>query len=424
MQEPTSRAIIERGITSCLMKSVECMDRLRSCGIDFTEFSDPVCSTVFRHADNLLRSGKVSSFNEEHFSMNPDLVNEIGSSKPIDALYSQCETSGSFEYFLDKFIFILNSERSNRLAEKIKLFTAAGEFEKAKSICAEMSTDKYSLKCENEQFSKIAERVFPWILAKGSIRTGFNVMDSTCGLIRDEEVVVIAGRPGDGKTSMGCQIAMTNAIDGKRVQFFSLEMSKELIVEKLEKQLINDRVFERDHKKIVEKASLQDFKISDESNFTKIASICRSESRIRKIDLVVIDYVQIIRDNDLPVTTPDLDKIPIVMERINSLAKELHCPIITMAQLNRAGEKEFRAPILADLAGSSAIEKWAHRVIMLYRPVKDENGNEIDLSASPNLTIVQLPKNRNSSKIKQYMLYYGEVGIFKEKLNNNESGQI
>jgi replicative DNA helicase len=223
---------------------------------------------------------------------------------------------------------------------------------------------------------------------------------------------------------MGCQIAMTNAIDGKRVQFFSLEMSKELIVEKLEKQLINDRVFERDHKKIVEKASLQDFKISDESNFTKIASICRSESRIRKIDLVVIDYVQIIRDNDLPVTTPDLDKIPIVMERINSLAKELHCPIITMAQLNRAGEKEFRAPILADLAGSSAIEKWAHRVIMLYRPVKDENGNEIDLSASPNLTIVQLPKNRNSSKMKQYMLYSGEVGIFKEKLNNNESGQI
>ncbi|MCE5211240.1 MAG: hypothetical protein LLG40_06775 [Deltaproteobacteria bacterium] len=353
--------------------------------------------------------------------MNPDLANEAGGIELISDIYSKCETSGSFEYFLGKFIFMLNSDRSNELAEKIRLFASAGEFDKAKSICSEMASDKYSLKCENEQFSKIAERVFPWLLAKGSIRTGFSVMDSTCGLIRDEEVVVIAGRPGDGKTSMGCQIAMTNAMDGKRVQFFSLEMSKELIVEKLEKQLIKDQVFERDHKAIIEKASLQDFKISDESNFTKIASICRSECRARKIDLVVIDYVQIIRDNDLLVTTPDLDKIPIVMERINSLAKELHCPIITMAQLNRAGEKEFRAPILADLAGSSAIEKWAHRVIMLYRPVKDENGNEIDPSKSPNLTIVQLPKNRNSSKIKQYMLYYGEVGIFKEKPCNYKS---
>lgn len=406
--------MIEHGCTSCIMKSRAALERMQSFGIGYTEFRDSICANVVRHASLLLKNDKVGEFAEEHFALSDELLALVPATN-VNKLYEQCETAASFDFFLDKFIDILNIEHKRELAENIKLYVSGGDFSKARVLCTEMMSDKFSSKIENEQFGEISKRVFPWEMEKGSIVTGFKNIDEKCGLIRDEEVVIIAGRPGDGKTSMGCQIALSNARLGKKVQFFSLEMSKEMIVEKLQKQLLEDRVREQDHDLVVKKASELDLSISEESNFTRISSICKIATRQKKLDLVIIDYAQIIRDDDLLITTPDLDKIPVVMERMNCLAKQLHCPIIAMAQLNRSGEKEFREPILADLAGSSAIEKWAHRVIMLYRPIKDQDGETIDQSISPNPTIVKLPKNRNSSKLQQYMLYHGEVGIFREQ---------
>lgn len=401
---------LEKGIISCVLKDESCLNKLLSVGITEADFCEIENKVIFDHAVRLSKRGL--KFSLELFCTDENLTSIV----PADYIFkTEMLTSSStlfpklFEDFVDK----LNKLDYIEKGRLLNLALASNDFGKAREIALELQKDRIVLTDDNEKLSKIVERTKPWIIKDGLIETGLNDLDKKCGLIRRQELVIVAGRPGQGKTSFASQVALINAQHAKRIQFFSLEMSKELIVEKMEAQLLRNEVREQDHHCVVEKSKTLDLSISEETDLDKIVGLCKLEHSKHPLDLIVIDYVQIIKSQRFTTDMKDCDKLPIVMESLNHLARQLDIPIIALAQLNRNSDNEFRAPILADLAGSSAIEKWGHRVIIIYRPAKDENGEKIDMQEDPHPTIVEVQKSRNSGLAKVWTTYYGSVATFK-----------
>lgn len=401
---------LEKGIISCVIKDESCLSKLLSVGVTEADFVEIEHKVIFDYALRFSKRGL--KFSLELFCTDENLTSIV----PADYIFNtEMLTSSStlfpklFEDFVDK----LNKLDYIEKGRLLNLALASKDFGKAKEVAFEMQKDRIILTDDNEKLYAIVQRTKPWILKDGLIETGIFDLDQKCGTIRRQELVIIAGRPGQGKTSFASQVALTNAQRGKRVQFFSLEMSKELIVEKMEAQLLRNEVREQDHDCVVKKSEGLDISISEETDLDKIVGLCKLEHSKKQLDLIVIDYVQIIKCQRFTTDMKDCDKLPIVMEALNRLARQLDIPIIALAQLNRNSDNEFRAPILADLAGSSAIEKWGHRVILIYRPSKDENGEKIDMESDPHPTIIEVQKSRNSGIGKVWTGYFGSIATFK-----------
>ena len=189
---------------------------------------------------------------------------------------------------------------------------------------------------------------------------------------------VIAARPGMGKTSFAIDIALNCALKSdKRVGFFTLELSKEQIYQKM---LIQETMIEGDHifkarmndkewEKFNRSASvLYNSRIFVSDDISKLEEIVSQARRLKKqedIDIIFIDYLQLI---DCSHGLNENEKTAKISRTLMALWKELGIPIIAIAQLSRGPEsRNDRRPRLADLRNSGQIEQDALTVIMLYR---------------------------------------------------------
>lgn len=217
--------------------------------------------------------------------------------------------------------------------------------------------------------------------SQNSIRFGISDIDDRFGQSHGGELVVIAARPSEGKTALGMQIAQNVANEGKTVLFASLEMqSKELFVRSLvqsgqmDHRKARNQNFDNDdadkiahHEKDLTGRKLFVWAPSS-ANFPRIAAMARICKAKHGIGLLVVDYLQLIKS-----TNPRDDNRVRVMEAsrgLKQLAKELDCPVIALAQLNREADRD--QPRLSHLAESAAIEQDADAVMFLH---KDGDGN-------------------------------------------------
>lgn len=210
------------------------------------------------------------------------------------------------------------------------------------------------------------------------LSTGFIDIDRILMGIEPEELVYIAARPGQGKSTLLLNIALHNARQGKRVALFVMEASSKEVGRRLIAQVANI-----DSQKIksgslgelewprftaaVEELDQLNIEICDATDLTpaKLRAKCLQLSRGDGLDLVVVDYIQLMSAGIR--TGNRAEEIAYISRQLKILTKTLHAPILSAAQLNREIEKrQDRRPVLSDLKESGGLEQDANCVMFLY----------------------------------------------------------
>jgi len=209
------------------------------------------------------------------------------------------------------------------------------------------------------------------------LATGFVDLDKKLAGLQKSNLVVIAGRPAMGKSSLALNIATNAASTGEPVAVFSLEMSKEEIVQrilssvgKVDSMKLRSGQLGPLWQRIVDAAGRMykaPIYIDDSPvvTVTDIRAKCRRLKRKKGLSLVVVDYIQLMEANGMENRQQEIAQIS---RNLKNLARELEVPIIAMSQLNRSLEsREDKRPRLSDLRESGSIEQDADVVMFIYR---------------------------------------------------------
>ena len=262
--------------------------------------------------------------------------------------------------------------------------------------------------------SSVVQNVFDnlsELAASGSripgLPTGLVDLDKTILGLNRSEFILIAARPGMGKTSIALNIALHAAMSlHKTIAIFSLEMSREQLVTRLlsraslvpSQNLLTGQLSEPQWRSISDAAqtlSATDIRIDDNPTLTvsEMNAQCR---RIPNLDLVIIDYLQLMQSAGSGHSWSNESRTQAVSDisrMLKIMAKELNVPVVCLSQMSRASEtRQDKRPVLSDLRESGAIEQDADVVIGLYR-----DGYYNKESVDPNLAEAIVLKNRKGS---------------------------
>lgn len=226
---------------------------------------------------------------------------------------------------------------------------------------------------------------------KKAVYTGFSMLDRAIGGLRPGSLVIVAARPAMGKSAFVINIATNTAIYyGTHVAFFSLEMSKAEIGNRILASKSNISTYSLQNAEIKEKdwddignamavLSPIPFVIDDRSGINTIEMMakCRQLKNENKLGLIIIDYLQLMSSAGNRNSGNRQQEISEISRSLKIMAKELDVPIIALSQLSRGAEyREDRRPLLADLRDSGAIEQDADMVMFLYRDKYYESGEK------------------------------------------------
>lgn len=258
------------------------------------------------------------------------------------------------------------------------------------------------------------------------VATGFKDLDMQLSGLQNSDLILLAARPAMGKTSLALNIAY-NASINNHVAFFSLEMSKMQLTQRLLSALseidLSDLVSGRfdDWKKLGQAANLlteNKLYVDDTSsiNLNELRSKCRKLKAKGELDLIIIDYLQLMTTTGYGENRQQ--EISAISRGLKGLAKELNCPILSLSQLSRApDQRPNHRPVMSDLRESGAIEQDADIVLMLYRDdYYDEN------SEHPNTAELIVAKHRNGPTGTINLVYDKEHTKFLDYTAYPESG--
>lgn len=213
------------------------------------------------------------------------------------------------------------------------------------------------------------------------LTTGLSAIDGKINGMNKSDLLLLAARPGMGKTSLALNIALNAAkASGKTVAIFSLEMSRDQLVTRLiageglveNTRLVTGNLRESDWVKIAEAASTLsrlDIRIDDNPLLT-VADMNAKCRRLDNLGLVVIDYLQLMTSAGGKSYSGEnrQQAVSDISRMLKIMAKELQVPVLCLSQLSRANEKrEDKRPMLSDLRESGSIEQDADIVMFIYR---------------------------------------------------------
>lgn len=236
------------------------------------------------------------------------------------------------------------------------------------------------------------------------VATGFSTIDNKIAGLHDSNLIILAARPGIGKTTLALNIALNVAMKDKiAVGYFSLEMSKEELVDRLlvgqadidAWRLKTGRLSDDDFKKLTEamgELSEAPIYIDDSPGISVLEM--RTKARKLKVDknlrLLIVDYLQL-ADSGKKFDSR-VQEVSYISQGLKNLARELKIPVIAVSQLSRAVEQRgTKKPQLADLRESGAIEQDADIVAFLYQ----EESSEDLIEQDKRLVKLYIAKHRN-----------------------------
>ncbi len=243
------------------------------------------------------------------------------------------------------------------------------------------------------------------------VPSGFADLDGLTSGFQRSELVIVAARPSMGKTAFCLNIATNAAHKGHGVAIFSLEMSKDSLVQRLlcaeamiDSQAVRQgRIRDSDYPKLARASGiLQQCPIwIDDSPALTLLEMRGKARRLRaevEVGLVIVDYLQLMRSPDYAENR--VQEISDISRSLKALARELEIPVIALSQLSRASEQRGgdKTPMLSDLRDSGAIEQDADIVIFIHRPEMYKDLREKAETAGQNiegLADVHLAKHRN-----------------------------
>ena len=272
-------------------------------------------------------------------------------------------------------------ENSNSIIEKVELelfnLTNDGEKQKGPKIFTDVLSDTLDY----------AEKAFKKSSDVAVLKTALSDLDKKIGGLHKSDLIIIAGRPSMGKTAFATNIASNICMDKlnlkkkNNVLFFSLEMSSEQLATRLlsemskipSEKIRTGNISKMDFENLLknsEKIKNLSLFIDDSPALTLSAIRSRSRRLKRKdgLDLIIIDYLQLISSESRNFNDNRVKEISEITRGLKAIAKEFNIPVIALSQLSRKVEdREEKRPQLADLRESGSIEQDADLVVFLYR---------------------------------------------------------
>ncbi len=266
------------------------------------------------------------------------------------------------------------------------------------------------------------------------VPTGFNDLDRMTGGFQKGDLIIVAGRPGMGKTAFVVSLAINAATQySKSIGIFSLEMTAQQLVLRMIASLSNVGVFNLrtgmlDHSqyKAIGRAldKLKNVRIYiDDTSMMRVSDI-RSKARKLKmekgVDLIIIDYLQLMHGRASSNLANRVQEVSEISRSLKVLAKELDVPIIALSQLNRGVEaRDNKRPMVADLRESGSIEQDADVILLIYRDeVYNKNTSERGIAE------VIIGKQRNGPQGTVKLQFEERIATFRNLSNITDEAEI
>src|SRR6201988_4887271 len=267
------------------------------------------------------------------------------------------------------------------------------------------------------------EKIFREGKSITGVSTGYTELDKLLSGLQPSELLILAARPSQGKTALALNFAENISIRaGSPVAFFSLEMSKESLLQRLVASVaqIDAHKFRSGH------LSREDWRRMTEalgtissaplwvddsgsSSVLEIGAKARRLKRDKGLSLLIVDYLQLI--NARGRFNSRQEEVASISRGLKGLAKELQIPVLVLSQLTRAPERDERGPQLSDLRESGAIEQDADVVMFIYRP------NFFNMNATPeerDMADILIAKQRNGPTDKVKFVFRSRLTRFEE----------
>ena len=381
-------------------------------------FYKPQHKVIFRTMKNLFEDQmSIDTITLQNQLENTGQLEKAGGKEYIAEIYDFVVSGAHFDFhtkiITDKYLMRELILTANKIVEK----SYQGDLSTEELLdFAENSIFRITESSKIQGFVKTSDRMtevlehIEEIMKKGGlgigVTTGFHTLDRMIGSFRPGQLIVIAARPGMGKSAFALNIALNTAIrQGTKVGIFTMEMSVEEVLLRMisTKSMVSmDNMltgYGLDQHKIrgiieqAEKISKLDIFLDDVGTNSPLdlrAKARRLKAEQDGLGLIIIDYMQLMGSSRRNVENRQ-QEISEISRSLKILAKELHVPVIALSQLNRALEnREDKRPRLSDLRESGAIEQDADLVLFIYREARYKPNTE-----NPEEASIIVAKNRH-----------------------------
>ena len=364
-------------------------------------FSSKINGLIFKTLKKLISNDQIADLNtlKVFLENDPDFISNGGisyllkiSENSISIINSKQYGELIYDLFIRRKLIDVGTDLINGSYDDYEDQNSNIIIEKTESDLYNLTNDGDSQKGP-KQFDDIlsltidyAEKAYKKSDEVVGLKTGLNDFDKKIGGLHKSDLIIIAGRPSMGKTAFATNIASNicnKKINNKKtnVLFFSLEMSSEQLATRVLSEISQissegirtGNLSKTDFEKII-KASEKLNELSlfiDDSPALTISSIRTRSRRLKRkheLDLIIIDYLQLISGESKNLNDNRVKEISDITRGLKAIAKELNIPVIALSQLSRkVEEREEKRPQLADLRESGSIEQDADLVVFLYR---------------------------------------------------------
>lgn len=364
-------------------------------------FSSKINGLIFKTLKKLISNDQIADLNtlKVFLENDPDFISNGGisyllkiSENSISIINSKQYGELIFDLFIRRKLIDVGTDLINDSYDDYEDQNSNIIIEKTESDLYNLTNDGDSQKGP-KQFDDIlsltidyAEKAYKKSDEVVGLKTGLNDFDKKIGGLHKSDLIIIAGRPSMGKTAFATNIASNicnKKINNKKtnVLFFSLEMSSEQLATRVLSEISQissegirtGNLSKTDFEKII-KASEKLNELSlfiDDSPALTISSIRTRSRRLKRkhgLDLIIIDYLQLISGESKNLNDNRVKEISDITRGLKAIAKELNIPVVALSQLSRkVEEREEKRPQLADLRESGSIEQDADLVVFLYR---------------------------------------------------------
>ncbi len=369
--------------------------------INPTSFYDPAHTKIYEVIETLNNKGMIANpITLKNFFEKDNMLDEVGGTEYLVKL---TRFSGStkqaidyakiiHEMYLRRELVLISDNLSSetldtkeQTAEKIIENTEKSLFDLAERGSFSQSFLKFNKALD--QTIETATQAMKSDKGIVGVPTGLTALDEKLGGLHKSDLVILAGRPGMGKTALATNIAyhaaqnIMSRQEKSSIAFFSLEMSSEQLSTRIlseQARIKSDdirkgKVTEEEINRYIETSrNIYNLPLFiDETPAITIATLCNRARRIKRlfgVSLIVVDYIQLMRAPSLSRSDNRVQEISEITQGLKALAKELKVPVLALSQLSRAVEqRDEKKPQLSDLRESGSIEQDADVVMFVYR---------------------------------------------------------
>lgn len=411
----------EKMLLGAIMVYPQALEKVKETGLHATHFYQKNHQDIFRAFEEVYRQEHyVDLTTTITYLKEIKALDQIGSGQYLLELSQDISPLSSLPYYCS--LIIDKAQLRKMISTSIEIGKIAQSGQEINEILDEserllLEVTRNRRTNDFEEGGVVAKRVYDHIVtlsagesATTGLRTGYNRLDKITHGFQRGDLIILAARPSVGKTALALNFGLEVAIrNDASVALFSLEMPSDHLVERMlaSRSLVpsdklrtgygitnenwnalNEAVFDLEKSKV----------FIDDSSMIKMSEIfskCRKLKADHGLDLVIIDYIQLISSGGHYENRQQ--EVSQISRQLKMLARELDCPVIALSQLTRAVEQANREPQLSDLRESGAIEQDADIVFMLHR--EQTMDDDVPNAVRPDNQLINLfiRKHRNGS---------------------------